>query len=145
MQERKRFPIGVQDFASLREGGFAYVDKTEYIYNLVHSSKQYFLSRPRRFGKSLFLSTLKAYWLGKQELFQGLKILELEGDRQNAWQAYPVLYFDFNAKNYQVDNALQEVGGYLRRRCQLLLGGKVPKFVGISCQENRIPCCGAGR
>ena len=50
MQERKRFPIGVQDFASLREGGFAYVDKTEYIYNLVHSSKQYFLSRPRRFG-----------------------------------------------------------------------------------------------
>ena len=68
MDGKARFPLGVQDFAFLRENGFAYVDKTAYIYELAHTSKRYFLSRPRRFGKSLFLSTLKAYWLGRKEL-----------------------------------------------------------------------------
>ena len=61
MEKRRKLPIGVQSFVSLREGGFLYVDKTSYIYELAHGSKQYFLSRPRRFGKVLFLSTLKAY------------------------------------------------------------------------------------
>ena len=101
MKNNRRLPIGMQSFAKLREGGYAYADKTRYIYELVSGSQQYFLSRPRRFGKSLFLSTLKAYWEGRKELFEGLEIAELEAQRDNPWQPYPVFYFDFNGKNYQ--------------------------------------------
>ena len=85
------------------------MDKTRYIYELVNSSKQYFLSRPRRFGKSLFLSTLKAYWEGRKELFEGLEIEKLEQENAEAWQPYPVFYFDFNGQNYQVTTALEDV------------------------------------
>lgn len=99
--DRRVLPIGVQSFSGLREDGFLYVDKTRYIYELAHSNKQYFLSRPRRFGKSLFLSTLRAYWEGKKELFEGLAIAELEKGNKDAWQVYPVFYFDFNGQNYQ--------------------------------------------
>ena len=109
MEKGRKLPIGVQSFVSLREGGFLYVDKTSYIYELAHGSKQYFLSRPRRFGKSLFLSTLKAYWEGKRELFEGLAIEELEKGDEGAFEAYPVFYFDFNGQNYQVDTALEDV------------------------------------
>ena len=105
----RKLPIGVQSFESLRKDGYLYVDKTKYIYDLVHAGKQYFLSRPRRFGKSLFLSTLRAYWEGKKELFAGLDIVALEKDNPDAWQPYPVFYFDFNGKNYQSDTALEEV------------------------------------
>ena len=108
VQERK-LPIGIQDFESIRKDGYLYVDKTEYIYKLVHSGKPYFISRPHRFGKSLFLSTLRAYFEGKKELFNGLKIMELEGDGPDAWQEYPVFYFDFNKKNFKSDTALEEV------------------------------------
>ena len=85
MKEERMLPIGVQSFEKLRESGFLYVDKTCYIHALVRSGGQYFLSRPRRFGKSLFLSTLKAYWEGKRELFEGLEIAELEKDREGAF------------------------------------------------------------
>ena len=105
----RRLPIGVQSFEKLRQGGYLYVDKTRYLYQLVHDAGQYFLSRPRRFGKSLFLSTLAAYWEGRQELFEGLAITELEKDNEEAWQPYPVFYFDFNGKNYQQDTALEVV------------------------------------
>ena len=105
----RRLPIGVQSFASLRKGGFVYVDKTRYIYELARRNKQYFLSRPRRFGKSLFLSTLKAYWEGKKELFEGLAINELEKGNSEAWQPHPVFYFDFNGQNYQGGTALEDV------------------------------------
>jgi len=74
----RKFPIGIQDFEKIRNEGFIYVDKTEYLYYLVQSGVPYFLSRPRRFGKSLFLSTLRAFFEGKKELFEGLKIEELE-------------------------------------------------------------------
>ncbi|MDR3308603.1 MAG: AAA family ATPase, partial [Tannerella sp.] len=86
----RKLPIGIQDFESLRTDQYLYVDKTAYVYSLVTQGKPYFLGRPRRFGKSLFLSTLKAYFLGKKELFEGLAIAELEKD----WTVYPVLYFD---------------------------------------------------
>ena len=109
IKARRRIPIGVQSFVSLRTESFLYADKTAYIYDLMTGSKQYFLSRPRRFGKSLFLSTLKAFWEGKKELFAGLKISELMAAENIAWQAYPVLYFDFNGKNYQGTQALEEV------------------------------------
>ena len=91
---KRLLPIGIQDFEKLRTAGNLYVDKTEYIYRLVETRTPYFLSRPRRFGKSLLLSTMKAYWEGKKELFQGLRIEELKKDE--IWEAYPVFYFDFN-------------------------------------------------
>lgn len=105
----RKLPIGVQSFESLRQDGYLYVDKTKYVYELVHASKQYFLSRPRRFGKSLFLSTLRAYWEGKKELFEGLDIVELEKDNSDAWQPYAVFYFDFNRDNFLRERALEEV------------------------------------
>lgn len=108
MDERK-LPIGVQSFESLRKGGFLYVDKTAYIYRLAHEGKPYFLSRPRRFGKSLLLSTLRAYWEGKKELFAGLEIEALEADDPNAWQPYPVFYFDFNKDDFRRTDALEDV------------------------------------
>ena len=94
----RKLPIGVQSFAHLRREGYLYVDKTKYIHDLVNGSKQYFLSRPRRFGKSLFLSTLKAYWQGQKELFSGLYIAEEEEKSAHPWQVYPVFVFDFNGK-----------------------------------------------
>ena len=105
----RKLPIGIQDFEKIRKEGFIYVDKTEYLYSLVQSGIPYFLSRPRRFGKSLFLSTLRAYFEGKRELFEGLKIAELEGDDADAWQAYPVFYIDFNKKNFKENSALEDV------------------------------------
>ncbi|MCL2327768.1 MAG: ATP-binding protein [Bacteroidetes bacterium] len=96
MNTIRKLPIGIQDFEYLRTNNFLYVDKTQYIYQLVQYGKPYFLGRPRRFGKSLFLSTLKAYFEGKKELFEGLKIAELEKE----WVEYPVFYLDFNRESY---------------------------------------------
>ena len=87
----KRFPIGIQDFEGLRRDGYYYVDKTALVYDLANTNKYYFLSRPRRFGKSLLVSTLKAYFLGKKELFEGLAMADLEKD----WTTYPVFHIDF--------------------------------------------------
>jgi hypothetical protein len=92
----RKLPIGIQDFEYLRTNNFLYVDKTQYVYHLAHYGKPYFLGRPRRFGKSLFLSTLKAYFEGKKELFEGLKIAELEKE----WTEYPIIYLDFNRDSY---------------------------------------------
>ena len=80
-----KYPIGVQSFEKIREDGFAYVDKTDLIYRLAHEGNIYFLSRPRRFGKSLLVSTLKNYFLGRKELFEGLAISSLEKE----WLEYP--------------------------------------------------------
>ena len=91
---RRKLPIGIQDFEDIRKEGYLYVDKTQYIYDLFHGGKPYFLSRPRRFGKSLLLSTMRAYFEGKKELFEGLRIEELERDNPDAWQEYPVFYID---------------------------------------------------
>ena len=119
----RKLPIGVQSFEKLREDNYLYVDKTKYIYELVHTSSQYFLSRPRRFGKSLFLSTLRAYWEGKKELFKDLDIIELEKDDPNAWQPHPVFYFDFTGKNYQSATALEEVLDKQLRDMEAVYGG----------------------
>jgi len=102
-------PIGVQSFEDLRLKGFLYIDKTEFIWKLVDSSKVHFLSRPRRFGKSLLLSTLKAYFLGQKELFKGLaieKFEETEKEKREIWQEYPVLYLDFNTGIYDTKEGL---------------------------------------
>ena len=92
----RKLPIGVQDFEKLRRENCLYVDKTQFVYQLTQTVNPYFLARPRRFGKSLFLSTLKAYFEGKKELFEGLKIAELEKN----WTKYPVIYLDFNRESY---------------------------------------------
>ncbi len=87
---RKRYPIGIQTFSEIRKNDMLYIDKTEYIYNMSHTdSKYYFLGRPRRFGKSLFVSTLKSYFEGDKELFKCLAIEKLEKE----WEEYPVLHF----------------------------------------------------
>ena len=91
-----KYPIGMQSFDQIVEGGFVYVDKTELIYNLTHEGKIYFLSRPRRFGKSLLISTLEKYFEGRKELFRGLAIERLETD----WEVYPVFHVDFNGGNF---------------------------------------------
>lgn len=105
----RKLPIGIQSFSGIIEDNYLYVDKTAFIYKLVQSGKTYFLSRPRRFGKSLFLSTLKEYWEGHKNLFKGLEIEELEADNKDSWQAHPVFYFDFNGTNYQNVSALEEI------------------------------------
>ena len=105
--QSRKLPIGIQSFRSLREGGYVYADKTALIYRLVHSGKQFFLSRPRRFGKSLLLSTLRAYWEGKKPLFEGLAINELESENTEAWKQYPVFYFDLNRGSFLEKNSLE--------------------------------------
>ena len=98
-----KYPIGIQDFESLIKDGYLYVDKTELIFNLVSINKYIFLSRPRRFGKSLLLSTIKAYFEGKKELFTGLAIEQLETD----WKKYPVLLLGLSRTDAYDTNSLQ--------------------------------------
>lgn len=102
MSEPKGYPIGVQSFSEIIRHNLYYVDKTEYVYRLVKENKYYFLSRPRRFGKSLLLSTLEAFFRGQRELFKGLAISRHD---DIDWEEYPVLHFDFNAKDYTHDDA----------------------------------------
>ena len=97
-----KYPIGIQTFEHIIKNGFVYVDKTDMVYALATEGKTYFLSRPRRFGKSLLLSTLRAYFEGKKELFKGLKIDKLEKD----WHVHRVFHFDFNGINFNVPDAL---------------------------------------
>lgn len=100
-----KYPIGIQDFVKLRQGGFAYVDKTKFVYKLADEGSYYFLSRPRRFGKSLFLSTLEAYFLGRKELFEGLAIYDMEKE----WKSHPIFYIDLNTANFRDEKSLYEV------------------------------------
>ena len=111
----RELPIGIQSFHDLRHRGFIYVDKTQYISSLVRG-KYYFLSRPRRFGKSLFLSTLQAYFEGNKALFAGLSLEQAEPalaalEKREAWQKYPILYLDLNGASYSsiadLDNILE--------------------------------------
>lgn len=103
MEKRNvKYPIGEQSFESLRQGGYIYVDKTPYIEKIVNGSKYYFLGRPRRFGKSLFLSTLKCFFEGKRALFKDLYIDTIDWD----WEPYPVLYLDLNNQQYKKEDNL---------------------------------------
>lgn len=98
-----RYPIGDQDFKGIREDGFLYVDKTRFIEKLVKGNKYYFLARPRRFGKSLFLSTLRYFFQGRRELFKGLYIDSADWD----WEPYPVLYLDLNTDRFAETGMLE--------------------------------------
>ena len=98
-----KYPIGIQNFEKIRNEGFVYIDKTELIYKLVDEGVYYFLSRPRRFGKSLLISTLEAFFSGKKELFEGLAISEME----KKWDAYPILHLDLNSREYKDESSLE--------------------------------------
>ena len=100
-----KYPIGIQNFEDLRRNGYKYVDKTNFVYKLADEGKYYFLSRPRRFGKSLFLSTLEAYFQGKEELFEGLAIYDLETE----WKKYPIFHIDLNTANFREKDSLYNV------------------------------------
>ena len=105
-----KYPIGIQSFDQIIEDGYVYVDKTDLVYKLVKEGKIYFLSRPRRFGKSLLISTLKSYFQGKKDLFKGLAIDKLETE----WAEYPVFHIDFNGGFFDKDGELQKrIMGYV--------------------------------
>ena len=107
---RKLYPIGIQTFERIRKEDKFYVDKTEYIYRMTHTDGTYFfLSRPRRFGKSLLVSTFQSYFEGKKELFEGLAIEKLEKE----WNTYPVLHFDLSKGKHMEKAQLEEHLGYL--------------------------------
>ena len=108
MEDLQRlYPIGIQTFSKIREGNYLYIDKTEYVYRMTHSASSYmFLSRPRRFGKSLLTSTLHSYFSGRKDLFHGLAMEKLEKE----WTEYPVLHFDMStAKHADSEQLLQEL------------------------------------
>ena len=107
----KKLPIGIQEFSKLREGGFLYVDKTEFVYNLINSASYYFLSRPRRFGKSLLLNTIKEVFKGNKELFEGLWIYD-----KIEWEEYPIIKISFSSVDYfnlglekAIDSMLEDI------------------------------------
>ena len=101
----RKLPIGIQTFEDIRKEGYLYVDKTELVWRMANTGKPYFLSRPRRFGKSLLLSTFEAYFEGRKELFEGLAIEKLEKE----WNTYPVLHLDLNAEKYDSPKGLHAI------------------------------------
>ncbi len=98
-----KYPIGIQSFSEIRNNGYVYIDKTALLYKMVDEGKYYFLSRPRRFGKSLLISTMEAYFRGKTELFDGLAISKLEKE----WNTYPILHLDLNSREYKDESSLE--------------------------------------
>lgn len=113
-----KYPIGIQSFEKIRTDGYVYVDKTALIYKLADEGSYYFLSRPRRFGKSLLISTMDAYFSGRRDLFKGLAIDALEKD----WTQYPVLHLDLNTQKYEKSSDLDQVLDYNLRQWEDLYG-----------------------
>ena len=101
----RKLPIGIQTFEKLREENYLYVDKTAMVYKIASNSTPYFLSRPRRFGKSLLISTMEAYFRGKRDLFKGLAIENLEHD----WKQHPILHLDLNNEKYNSVDSLDHI------------------------------------
>ena len=109
----KLYPVGIQTFEEIRKRDLLYVDKTEYIYRMTHSGgKYFFLGRPRRFGKSLLVSTLESYFSGKKELFEGLAIEKLEQE----WTEYPVLHFSMAGGKHMEKEQLQRYLLYILKK-----------------------------
>ena len=110
MKSPRNMPLGIQSFREIRkaEYGYVYVDKSKFIAKLARTSWPYFLSRPRRFGKSLFLSMLRSYFLGEKELFKGLEIEKIKSNEGSDWKTYPVLYLDLTGPKYTEEEHLVE-------------------------------------
>ena len=126
-----KYPIGIQNFGEVRRNGYAYVDKTALMYKMVSEGKYYFLSRPRRFGKSLLLSTLEAYFTGEQELFHGLSVEALVHE----WRLYPILHLDLNTEKYDskesLDNMLDD---FLAKKEQVYGSAPTERSFGLRFQ-----------
>ena len=121
----KLYPIGMQTFSEIREEDFLYVDKTEYIYRMTHTSgKYFFLSRPRRFGKSLLVSTMQSYFEGKKDLFKGLAVDKLEKE----WTEYPVLHFDMSGGKHMEPEQLELYLGYILEDQEKIWGINEPRI-----------------
>ena len=118
----RKLPVGIQDFGDIRRDGYVYVDKTGYVWRLVHEGKPYFLSRPRRFGKSLLVSTMEAYFEGRRDLFESLEIERLEGDGPDSWVARPVFVLSFNGAVYVQEGGLEGKLEAMLRRWELAQG-----------------------
>ncbi|MDR1335513.1 MAG: ATP-binding protein [Tannerella sp.] len=137
----RKLPVGIQDFEKLRTGGHVYVDKTAYVYQLANTALPYFLGRPRRFGKSLFLSTLKAYFQGKKELFEDLAVAGLEKE----WIKYPVIHIDFTLGDVNRVETLVSTLLLNLERAERQLGisldgekepaGRFGKLIGLACEK----------
>ena len=100
----RKYPVGIQTFSEIIRGGYVYVDKTDLVWQLAHYAKYVFMSRPRRFGKSLLTSTLESYFRGERKLFEGLKIMELEQE----WEQYPVLRLDISTAKSSANSRSSE-------------------------------------
>ena len=100
-----KYPIGIQHFEKIRREGYVYVDKTPWMWKMISEGSYYFLSRPRRFGKSLMVSTLEAFFSGQRELFKGLYVDTVEWD----WQQYPIMHLDLNSDKYDSPEVLTNV------------------------------------
>ena len=128
----RKLPIGIQTFEGIRKDNYLYVDKTALIWRMANLGKPYFLSRPRRFGKSLLISTFDAYFQGKKELFDGLAIEQLE----TKWEQHPVLHLDLNAKKYETAaDLIAMLNQYLEK--WEAVDGKTNTNVCISIQSER--------
>lgn len=114
----RQCPVGIQTFSEIREDNLLYIDKTEYVYRMTHSGKYFFLSRPRRFGKSLLTSTLRSYFEGRKELFEGLAIERLEKE----WTAFPVLHFDMSMAKHLDKETLESMLNYQLGRYEQIYG-----------------------
>ena len=120
MEQMRKLPIGIQTFEEIRKDGYLYVDKTAMVHQIANAGKPYFLSRPRRFGKSLLLSTFEAYFQGRKDLFQGLVIEKLE----TKWEQYPVLHLDLNARKYETAADLVAMLNQYLEKWELLYGSE---------------------
>lgn len=114
----RKLPIGIQTFSNIRMQGYLYVDKTALVWQIVNSGKPYFLSRPRRFGKSLLISTFEAYFEGRKDLFEGLAIEQLE----EKWEKHPVLHLDLNAEKYDNIESLNAILSYQLTQWEAVYG-----------------------
>ena len=126
--DSSKFPIGIQDFEKIRREGLGYVDKTSQIHYLVSTGCYYFLSRPRRFGKSLLISTLKAFFEGRRDLFKGLAIDRLATD----WTPRPVLHLDLNTQKYETPQSLTEILNDTLRKWEALYGAEESEKASLS-------------
>jgi len=121
MAIKRKYPVGIQTFSEIIRGGYVYVDKTDLVWQMAHYAKYIFLSRPRRFGKSLLISTLHSYFSGERELFEGLKIMDLEQE----WKQYPVIHLDISlAKNKETSDELRQTLSYLMEPWESKYGSK---------------------
>ena len=134
----KIYPIGIQNFEKIRKDGYFYIDKTELIYRIIKTGSYYFLSRPRRFGKSLLISTIEAYFQGKKELFEGLAMEKLEKD----WIEHPILHMDLNIEKYDcqesLDNMLEKTLAAVGKACMEPIHPNV-LFPSVSLESSNEP------